>query len=336
MPKNKDAYSRYKIIDFYLRHHECATVKRLAEVCTGRLSINVAVRTIQKDIADLRYDSVLNINAPILEFKRDHTNYYYYDKGTPEIFTSIELLEEEIYALLFYAKTMSQYKGYPIFKDIANAVKKVIDNSNISLLSKDLFEKETFLETEKHISLKGIELIPLLLDAMAGNKIIEIEYQKFNNDITYYRVKPLLVKEDKQMWYILGVHTEHNIIKTLALDRIIKITVTDDDFEPEPFNSQEYFRYSFGITVMDEIPVEILISFTPFTGNYLRTLPIHHTQEIIEDTPEIFIIKLKVIPSYEFYSKILSYGSDATILSPEHIKTKFQKSFEEAVLNYKM
>ena len=334
MPKNKDAFSRYKIIDFYLRHHDFATTKRLAEICSERLGINVAVRTIQKDIADLRFDTVLNINAPIVENRKERT--YYYAKGTPEIFTAIELEDEEIYALLFYAKTISQYNTYPIFKEISKAVRKVIDNSNISLKSKDLFEKETFLETEKHVALKGIEFIPMLLDAMSRKKIIEVEYQKFNNGITYYRIKPLLIKEDKQLWYILGVNTEYDKIRTYALDRIIKISVTNDDFEPLQFNSSEYFRFSFGITVNDEAPVEVLISFTPDTGNYLRTLPIHETQEIIEDTAEKFIIKLKVIPSYEFYSKILSYGSDATILSPEFIKSRFQKSFEEAVRNYEI
>lgn len=334
MPRNKDAYSRYRIIDHYLRHHDFAKTKRLAEVCSTRLGISVSVRTIQKDIADLRFDTVLNINAPIMESKKEQA--YYYPEGTPEIFSAIELDEEEIFALLFYAKTISQYTTYPIFKDILQAVRKVIDNSNISVKIKELFEKETFLETEKHVVLKGIELIPSILNAMSDRKIIEIKYQKFNNDMTQYRVKPVLLKEDKQMWYILGVDTAIDKIRTYALDRIIKMGVTNDDFEPPKFNSPEYFMFAFGITVMDETPIEVIISFTPDTGNYVRTLPIHGTQEIIEDTSEKFIIKLKVIPSYEFYSKIYSYGSSATIVAPEHIKSRFQNTFKEAVENYKL
>lgn len=334
MPRNKDAYSRYRIIDHYLRHHDFAKTKRLAEICSERLGISVSVRTIQKDITDLRFDSVLNINAPIMESKKEQA--YYYPEGTAEIFPAIELDEEEIFALLFYAKTISQYTTYPIFKDILQAVRKVIDNSNISAKSKELFEKESFLETEKHPLLKGIELIPDILDAMSRKKIIEIEYQKFNNIKTHYRIKPVLLKEDKQMWYILGVNIEIDKIRTYALDRIIKMSITNDDFEPKEFNSSEYFRFAFGITVMDETPVEVIISFTPETGNYVRTLPIHHTQEIINDTAEKFVIRLKVIPSYEFYSKIYSYGSSATIISPEHIKSRFQKTFEEAVRNYEI
>lgn len=332
MPRNKDAYSRYRIIDQYLRQNGFVKTSRLAEVCSERLGIPVSIRTIQKDIIDLKEDTVLNIIAPISYSKVERA--YYYPEGTREIFPAIELGEEEINALLFYAKTISQYNAYPIFKDISNAVRKVIDNSNISLKSKELFEKENYLETEKHISLRGIELIPTILDSMARKKLIEMEYQKFDNLQSKYIILPVLLKEDKQMWYILGINTATKKLRTFALDRILKITITCNDFEPVQFDSAEYFKYSFGITVIDEEPVEVEISFKPDTGNYIRTLPIHETQVILEDSPNRFVIKVKVIPSYEFYSKIYSYGNAATILSPNYIKSMFQRSFEDAVKNY--
>ncbi|WP_455323397.1 hypothetical protein [Flavobacterium piscinae] len=78
-----------------------------------------------------------------------------------------------------------------------------------------------------------------------------------------------------------------------------------------------------------------MISFKPEQGNYLKTLPIHHSQVVVEDTKKNFIIKVCIIPSYEFYSKILSYGDTATVLSPESIRLEFEKKFINAVNNYK-
>ena len=333
MPRNKDAYSRYRIIDQYLRQNAFVKTSRLAEVCSERLGIPISVRTIQKDIIDLKEDTGLKLYAKI-EYSYSNRAYYY-PEGTSEIFPAIELGEEEVNALLFYAKTISQYNAYPIFKDISNAVRKVIDNSNISPKSKELFEKENFLETEKHVSLSGIELIPQLLDAMARKKIIKLEYQKFDNIKSDYEIIPVLLKEDKQMWYILGIDTEKNKLRTFALDRILKINTTNIEFEPVHFNSSEYFKFSFGITVIDKDPVDVIISFKPDTGNYIRTLPIHSTQVVMEDTQERFVIRIKVIPSYEFYSKIYSYGNAATIISPSDIRNQFLSAYEQAVKNYK-
>ena len=44
MPKNKDAYTRYKIIDQYLRRHKFGKTSRIAEVCSGNLGIPISVR----------------------------------------------------------------------------------------------------------------------------------------------------------------------------------------------------------------------------------------------------------------------------------------------------
>ena len=68
--------------------------------------------------------------------------------------------------------------------------------------------------------------------------------------------------------------------------------VTDKDFEAITFNFENYFKYSFGITVSEIDPVDVVISFDPEQGNYLKTLPIHPTQEIIKDNSKEFLTSL--------------------------------------------
>ena len=103
-----------------------------------------------------------------------------------------------------------------------------------------------------------------ILEAISIRKVLEIEYQKFNEQTSkIYRIKPMLLKEDKQMWYILGVHVEKDRLITFALDRIINIIPQNEEFNQIEFDSEEYFRYSFGVTVSDDEPIEVIIAFDP-------------------------------------------------------------------------
>jgi predicted DNA-binding transcriptional regulator YafY len=334
MAKNQLALKRYRVILKKLSRPGKHSSKEIHQSCINS-GIEVAYRTTQKDLEDLRDDkTIFGKELNILEDKRERK--WYCTEIPKSIFSSIELEEGEVDALLFYARIINQYSDYPIFKQISVAIKKVFESSNISSSIRDLFELETLLETEKHHSLKGIELITDVLDALHHHKILIIEYQKFDHfEIKTHKIKPIMLKEDKQMWYIVGENSIHFNLMTLALDRIVSLAVSEENFDSIEFDSEDHFKYSFGITVMDEKPTDVVISFNPFQGNYLRTLPIHPTQKILIDNKDEFRIQIRVKPSFEFYSKILSYGELAKIVSPENIAKKIQDSFVKAVSNYK-
>ena len=333
MPRNKDALARYRIIHRELKTGFKYKTKRLAVICSDQIGIPISQRTIQKDLSDLRYDTNLGFYLPIEEDKVEKA--YYYAEVPTSIFPSLELSPEEIYALLFYAKTLSQYSEYPAFKEITNAMRKVILESNIEPSIRQLFDLKNLIDVEKHPQINGLEFIPDLLGAINERRVVEIQYQKFG-DIrnNYYRLRPLLLKEDKHLWYLVGESIEKTRMTTLALDRIIELGISDEVFEEIALDAQTYFKHSFGITVTDEEPIDIEIAFTRDQGNYVKTLRIHPTQEIVEDSKNQLLIKLKVKPSYEFYSKIISYGGAATIISPEHVKTQITELLKEALVNY--
>lgn len=331
MPKNKEALKRYRVIHSVLRRGGEYKSSRIVEICNNQ-GIPVSQRTIQNDLKDLAEDTELGFFLPIKQDKKTKT--YYYEEIPKNIFPALELDPSEINALLLYNKMVNQYKEYSVFSKIFRAVKKVIDNSNISPKILELFEKETLLETEKYPSINGIEFIPEILDAIQRRKIIEIQYTKFQSQSKRHCIKPILLKEDKRMWYIIGINIKHESIITLALDRIDNVIITDKDFEAITFNFEDYFKYSFGITVSEIDPVDVVISFDPEQGNYLKTLPIHPTQEIIKDNSKEFLISIKVKPSYEFYSKIKSYGDQAKVISPLFVCQHIMQSFKAALKKY--
>jgi predicted DNA-binding transcriptional regulator YafY len=334
MPRTKDALSRYRIIDRELRRWRPLSSKKLASICSERLGVNISPRTIQKDIGDMKEDTSLNLNALILYDTKKKCHYY--ERGTPPLlFPSIELSEEETYALLFYTKATSHFKKYKIFSQISKAIKKVLDATNISDDLRKVFTTEAILETESLLPSKGIEMIKDLVLAVRQKRIIRFNYKRFEEDIEKERkLKPLLIKEYHEFWYVIGLldHRDHPI--TFAIDRITNLVVTEETFDDVDFNAEEYFKYSYGITVPSDEPVVVVLSFTKQQGNYVKAVPIHEHQTVLVDNDQEFRISVKIKPSYEFHSKILSYGADVTVISPQEVVDHIKARISEALKNY--
>lgn len=330
--KNKHQWARIRIIDRELCKHDRVKTKDLVKIIAEEV-IEVKQRTIEKDIELMKEDSLVGFSAPI-EFDSKKKAYFYKDPD----FTiqAFGLKSEDIMALQFYAKTFEQYKGIKIFEDILKAIERVIDNISIAKKIKESIANKTLFQTEKVLLIKGIELIEPLMKAIIEEQEIRFDYRKFQDPNPQKRIlSPIFLKEDKNFWYVIGVLDGKNSLSTFALDRISNLVVTNKYFTPPAFDTKEYFKYSFGITVSEEKPIKIILSFKPYQGNYIKALPIHETQEVIKDSNKELRISVVVKPSYEFYSKILSYGEDVKVILPKSIAIKVKNKHSLASQRYK-
>lgn len=332
MPKNKDAISRYRVIDQYLRRTPYAKTKRLTEVCEEKLGIPVSQRTIQKDLMDMKEDTALGYFAPI-EYDTKKQSYYYPD-GVDELFPAIELDNEEISALLFYGQIQSQYNQLGIFGEITEAVDKVLDAANVRKEYREVVTNQPIIQMERIPRIKGNELLLKLIQALRSKKKISFGYQKFGSQKKVRIISPYILKEDKHMWYLIGKIDGREYVTIFAVDRMSEIRILKGSVQRIPFDSRTYFKYSFGVTVTDDEPVEVILSFTHHQGHYLKALPIHETQKIILDNEEELRISIQVKPSYEFYAKILSYGNSVEVISPMDVQKKVKEKLHQALSNY--
>jgi predicted DNA-binding transcriptional regulator YafY len=324
MAISKHPFGRYQVIDRELGRKDWVKTKELREIIEEELSIVVSERMINEDINTMKDDPLLGYFAPI-EYNKNKKAYYYTDKSYT--IKAFGLKDGDINALMFYAKTINQYKEYEVFKDFTNAIEKVLDAVTIR---KGLTNKEyarTIVQTERTPKLTGSELIPLIVQALDMNQVIEFEYQKFEDTVSkLVKLQLHLLKEDRHRWYVLGRINGHDDPTTVyALDRILAAKILEEKFEPAEFNFDQYFAHSFGITVTNDEPVDVILSFTPFQGNYLKTLKIHHTQVTLVDNEAEYRISVRVIPSWEFYEKILGYGHCVKVVSPEIIIEEVKK-----------
>ena len=110
-----------------------------------------------------------------------------------------------------------------------------------------------------------------------------------------------------------------------SLDRILTLDIlTDEKFKmPASFNPTEFFREYYGVIVDEEQTVEkVTIKVSSAQANYLRSLPMHHSQHDIERTSDFSIFQIVIKPTYDFQQEILKNGEDIEVLEPLWLRNK--------------
>lgn len=179
-----------------------------------------------------------------------------------------------------------------------------------------------------------------ILHAIRNKLEIKFSYQKFwEDDTTFRTAQPIALKEFKNRWYVLAKDNKDKKLKHFALDRVANFNITKSAFtSPLPDNIEELYRYCFGIiTPTDAEPEEIILSFNPVQGKYIKTLPLHDTQQILIDNQNEFRISLSLYVTHDLIMELLSFGPNLKVLQPislmETIRDTHKKAFEQYNMN---
>jgi predicted DNA-binding transcriptional regulator YafY len=209
---------------------------------------------------------------------------------------------------------------------------EAFDMFNSLNLAQDL---TPFIHLEKRRP-QGTENLYGLLHAIKNKFQIKYEYQKFwEEEITTRTVEPYALKEFKNRWYVMAKDSKDGNVKSFALDRLSNLEISNRKFEyPKKYNIEEPYRYCFGIiNPDDEVPQDILLSFDPVQGKYIKSLPLHETQQIVIDNEEELQVKLKLCVTHDLVMELLSFGSNMKVLQPksliDEIKSVHQKAFKQ-------
>jgi proteasome accessory factor B len=184
---------------------------------------------------------------------------------------------------------------------------------------------------------QGTENLYGLLHAIKNKLQIKFSYQKFwEEEISIRIVEPYALKECKSRWYIMAMDSKDNIIKSFALDRIFNLDITNNKFlYPDTHKIEKSYRYCFGIiSPNDEEPEDIILSFDPVQGKYIKTLPLHDTQQILVDTEDELQISLKLCITHDLIMELLSFGDNMKVIKPERLVTEIKTVHKKAYSQY--
>jgi len=194
----------------------------------------------------------------------------------------------------------------------------------------------SFIHLEKR-SPQGTENIHGLLHSIKNRFMIKFAYQKFwESEATHRIVEPFALKEFKNRWYILAKDAKDHTIKSFALDRLSNLEITNQSFTyPDNFRVEEHYRYCFGIiSPNDTQPQEIVLSFEPIQGKYIRTLPLHETQQVIADNDEELRISLKLFVTHDLVMEFLAHGDSMKVIEPKSLADLIKDAHEMAFRQY--
>ena len=285
-------------------------------------------------------------------------------RRTPSSFETIKnylqqqsLLEEENFevAIRTFQRDLKEIEslfGIKIRNNRARGVYEIIDNAdetedkyNRLMESFDVFNAlhlsnqfNQLIIVEKRKPL-GLQHMYVLLHAIKNNYEVQFYHEKYwcEDENKYLKtIQPLSLKEARFRWYIIGFDTADKTIKQFGLDRISELKILESKFENiNNYDLEGFFKHSFGIiTNQVEEPYKVVLSFTYNQGKYIKSFPLHHSQQVIIDDKEEFRIELLIHPTYDFVMELLSIGEHVKVLEPTSLQNEIINRLRKSLIMY--
>ena len=167
-----------------------------------------------------------------------------------------------------------------------------------------------------------------VIQAIRNETVINVTYQSYRKPAPENLVlEPYCLREFKRRWYLYAHKDGDECPHMFALDRVLDMEIGKDRFSfPKTFNAHEYFAGVYGIRIYHDMKREtVILKVSNMQARYFKSLPLHQSQEVVEETPEYTVFKYFLIPDYDFRQDVLSFGAGVEVLEPEHVRQEIGK-----------
>lgn len=175
-----------------------------------------------------------------------------------------------------------------------------------------------------------------VIQAIRNENVLNVTYQSYRKPGPENLVlEPYCLREFKKRWYLYAHKDDDEGPHMFALDRIQSMETGRAKFTfPRNFNAHEYFAGIYGARVYPDMKREtVILKVSAMQAKYFKSLPLHHSQEIVEENDEFALFKYFLTPDYDFKQDVLSFGTSIEVLEPEHVRNEIGKMISE--LNHK-
>lgn len=350
MPQNKNFQRRITILDeCFANRTGFFTLEKLVEVIKDRLGETVSIRTLQNDIRYIR-EMIEENNSQTIDFLENPVFVPRLFDGKKTVFkysdvnlalgnqllskSDREQLEDTLAILSRYRNREDFYWLDELFPRIESAFKLVHEDYS------------GLISYQNNRDYEGQSWVGALYNQLIRKKVILVEYQSFTSESAFRRkIHPWHLKQYNDRWFLFGLEEfkdQNDMlgtrITTLALDRIKGITETAENSRENEIYWGDYFDEIIGVSKMDNgLPIEIKMKFSKKRLPYVLTKPIHGaTQRIDKSDVSGQTIIIEVIPNFELFQTLLSFGDDLEVVSPQNIREELQRITENMLRYYKL
>lgn len=341
MPSNKNASYRYRLINHCLsqrgkqwtfkglQQHMSDQLQEVFNVELNESGQAISERQLSEDIAIMRRDPPEGYAAPIVRKQ----GLVYYDDPSYSMQKS-PLSNSDLEAMQEASALLRQFSVFPHYRELTELIHKFKEQiSHFELQSK----AGEFVQFEKNEKLKGTEWLAPLYESIKNKQPLFLHYRPFEPDTPIRTIFcPYLLKEYNNRWFLLGWDQKEQAIRNYALDRIAGIEQTNTPwYQDDNFDAVSFFADVYGVTVLEGVDVEqILLEVTPSQANYIKTKPIHNSQQLSGPKDGVFTVSLRLRPNYELESLLLSFGEKVKVLRPDGLRDKIRDRIRKANERY--
>ena len=222
----KPRISRLTAILTQLQSKRLLTAREIAE------KHHVSIRTIYRDIRTLE-----NSGIPIVTEEGKGYSLMQGFNLPPVMFT-----EKEANSLITAEQLILKNKDKSLIEEYQNAVAKIkallrhSQKEKIEYLSDRIYFRDN-LENQKTSN-----YLMTIQSAIANSNLIAIEYNSLQGEFTKRTIEPFALYSTQDNWLLIAVCQLKNDFRAFRLDRIERLIVQNQQFEPQKISLQEYFE----------------------------------------------------------------------------------------------
>lgn len=342
MPANKNAMTRYKILDELLssRYHNYS-LDDLTEEVSNRLADmypdtnGVVRRTIEKDIFYLEYEGpfMVDIERYSVEgYNKEKQKSFTkqclrYANPSFSIFKK-NMTSDERYLLSEALSLLGQFEGLPNLEALEGLRRELCLNSN--------HNRKIIVFTKN--PLENSNILGELFTAISQHQVIKLQYHKFSNpdEILSINLYPYILKEYNRRWFLFAAAEDDNKLLCFGLDRINKVVpLPSHKYIEYEKNISELFDDIIGVTILADSPIyRITFWVSDNSKDYVLTKPLHQSQKQLSnaETEELrtrypsldngMFFQIDCRNNYELIRELSSFGRDLIVISPSIIQHK--------------
>ena len=184
----------------------------------------------------------------------------------------------------------------------------------------------------------GQKYLTTVMQAMLDNAVLRLTYKKYlSAEADVRTIRPYAVKEFEKRWYVVAYSEQQGGLRSYALDRVMSLERTGERFRmPAGFDIDKAFEASYGIYLPEEgqKPVLVKLRATPREAAYLKDLPLHPSQLLLEESPRGSLFALRVIPNPNLVMDLVRRAGPLEVLEPESLRKEVKKALENAIQTY--
>lgn len=353
MPANKNAMTRYQILDSLLsdRYHSYS-LDDLTEKVSDQLahldpnSDGVCRRTIEKDIEYLEYESPFYV-----ELERYSASYYNKEKQKDAVKKCLryaqpgfsifkkELSPDEKYLLSEAMSLIGQFDGLPNLE--------ALEGLRLSLGVKRTDKK--IISFTKN-PLENSTLLGELFLSISNKQVIELHYHKFSSPekTLIVNLHPYLLKEYSRRWYLFAAAEDDGKLLCFALDRIDQVVpLPSHKYVEYEGDINERFEDIIGVTNYENKNVERIVFWvSDQSKDYVATKPLHDSQKMFRGEKERglrqnypmlengLFFQIECRENYELIRELCSFGKELIVLEPSLIKEEIISRISNTLEQY--